>query len=46
MERKELVFPKDQELFLGIDENGMLLPFEENRTLADTYENKIYLYKS
>lgn len=44
---KKLIFPKDQELFQGIDENGMLLPFDGDdiNTMAGSYEINIDFYR-
>lgn len=43
---KELVFPKDQEMFQGIDENGMLIPFDGTDTMASSYEINIDFYRN
>ena len=43
---KELVFPKDQELFQGIDEKGAVIPFSGPDTMAARYESSLEFYRS
>ena len=43
---KELVFPKDQELFQGIDEKGEVIPFSGPDTMAARYESSLEFYRS